>query len=116
MEITFEKERRRWGRLKVHFPMRYRLLPNKNFSEFKKSSINVFAHDIGKGGIRFISEKFVPKSAKLLVESSPFSPYWRIKAEVSWVQKVGYSERYNIGLNFQDGGREIEEILNLYSE
>lgn len=119
MDTAFAEveERRKHRRLNFRFPMRYRLLPqSEDSTEHRRSAIGVLTRDIGTGGLRFVSERFIPKSARLLVESPPLSPHWRIKAEVCWIQKMAYNERYNIGLSFQDGDKEVKEILNLYSE
>jgi len=115
--FTEIEERRKYKRLNFRFPLRYRLLSqSERFPNFRRSVESILTRDIGEGGLRFVSERFIPKSARLLVESPPLSPYWRIKAEVRWIQKIGYDEKYNIGLRFQDEEERIREILRLYSE
>jgi len=117
METILEEERRSHQRLNLRFPLCYRLLPEgKGFAKYRGRAVGVLTRDIGEGGLKFVSERFIPKSARLLVESPPLSPYWRIKAEVRWIQKIGYDEKYNIGLRFQDEEKKIREILRLYSE
>lgn len=117
METIFKEERRSRQRLNLRFPMRYRLLPQtKDFAKRRRSVTSVLTRDIGEGGLRFVSERFIPKSARLLVESPSLSTYWQIKAEVRWIQKMGYSEKYSIGLSFQNGEEQAKEILSLYSE
>ncbi len=111
------EEKRKCKRLDFRFPMRYRLLPqSEDFAKPRSSVTGALTRDIGEGGLRFVSERFIPKSTSLLVESSPLSPYWRIKAKVCWIQKIGCNGRYNIGLSFQDGDKEGEKILSLYSK
>ena len=117
METIFEEERRDRQRLNFRFPIRYHLLPNsRDFTKHRRPVAGVLTRDIGEGGLRFVSERFIPRFAGLLIESSPLSPYWRIKAKVCWVQRVSYSEKYNIGLSFQNGEEHSKKILSLYSE
>ncbi|MCK4859112.1 MAG: PilZ domain-containing protein [Candidatus Omnitrophica bacterium] len=111
------KERREHPRLNTRFPFRYHLFPpSKKFSNIKRSWRGVLGCDIGKGGIRFASQRFIPKYSKLLIENPPLSPYWRIIARVCWVQKMAYNERYTIGLSFQNGNKQAEKIFSLYAE
>ncbi|RKY39698.1 MAG: hypothetical protein DRP75_01145 [Candidatus Omnitrophota bacterium] len=109
-----EEERRAYKRIDFRFPLRYRLLSEcDRFPELRKIH-STLARDIGKGGLCLRSERFIPKYAHLLIESAPFSPYWRARAEVRWIQRIGYSERYNIGLKFKEQEKKIEEIVKLY--
>ncbi len=58
--------------------------------------------DISNSGIGFISNEFIPKNSKLVLE---LQPPWRVEpiqavAEVMWVSNQPYSETFKIGAKF----------------
>lgn len=58
--------------------------------------------DISAGGVRFVSNEFLPVSARLNVELSLDSNTHTLPAtaRVVWVNKIPYNENFMVGLEF----------------
>jgi len=78
--------------------------------------------DLSAGGMRFISNDFLPVSARLNLELSLDSHTHTISAaaRVVWVQKLPYNENFMIGLEFMTIENEdrikIIRYVNEYSQ
>lgn len=63
---------------------------------------NTVGKNISNSGIGFVSNEFIPKNSKLVLE---ILPPWRPEpiealAEIVWVSSQPYSERFNVGARF----------------
>jgi len=60
--------------------------------------------DISENGIGLISQKFIPKNSKLILEIAlaPATEPLMALGKVKWVEKVGYSDSYRLGMEFED--------------
>jgi len=92
-----EEEKRIAPRILSDSAVRYR---QKGFQSYS----NTVGKDISNSGIGFISNEFIPKNSKLVLE---LHPPWHIEpiqavAEVVWVSSQPYSERFKIGARFSD--------------
>lgn len=60
--------------------------------------------DIGERGIGFFSSHFIPVDTNMILEislSPKVDPLLAV-GKVKWVQKVGYMDRYRVGMEFSD--------------
>ena len=90
-------EKRKYPRLNSRIPMRYRKIETST-QEFQGSLMK----DISEGGTRMTISEFLPLNSKLAMEI-PLMPGRRpVKgvSRVAWVAKAGFSERYDVGVEF----------------
>lgn len=90
-----EEEKRIAPRVLFDSAIRYRQKGFQNYGD-------TVGKDISNSGIGFISNEFIPKNSKLILE---LHPPWHIEpiqavAEVVWVSNQPYSERFKIGAQF----------------
>ncbi len=101
-------ERRRARRIEFREPIQYR----PRGSEELHGSLGF---DLSESGVRFQTEDFIPlhKNVAVRLELDPGQSV-DINGEVVWVQLVPHSERYHIGLNFEnsDSKRVIQQYIN----
>ena len=90
------EERRRSTRAVFREALEYRTQDRENL-------IGSVGYDISEGGVRFQSDDFIPLHAPLFIRMA-LSPNQSIDlhGRVVWVQMVPHSERYHIGLEFDD--------------
>ena len=65
---------------------------------------NSITRDISKEGIGLLVQKFVPKDTNLIMELSlsPKTEPILAVGRVRWIRKVGYGDRYRLGMQFTD--------------
>jgi c-di-GMP-binding flagellar brake protein YcgR len=103
-------ERRRWPRVKLNLPLKYR-----GVGEFNHLPMDSETRDISEGGIRFTSERFIPKDSKLVVNLN-LSDLGGVKATVRivWAARDPHTNRYEVGAEFDTLPPEAKvQIANL---
>ncbi|MBM3252121.1 MAG: PilZ domain-containing protein [Candidatus Omnitrophica bacterium] len=65
---------------------------------------NSITRDISQSGIGLLVQKFVPKDTNLIMELSlaPKTEPILAVGQVKWIRKVGYGDRYRLGMQFTD--------------
>lgn len=92
------KERRRFIRHPVCFPLTFKIIPENtklNISEEKTSTIN-----ISIGGLLFPARKPARPGVKILIKIPFQDKIFNIKAKVAHCEKSPESKLYNLGVNF----------------
>ena len=91
-----ESDRRHATRVEFREPVQYRFLD----SEEMHGSLG---YDLSESGVRFQTEDFIPLRKKLALhlELDPGQAL-DLNGQVVWVQLVPHSERYHVGLNFEN--------------
>jgi len=92
-----EQERRNYPRARCNLALQYRNL-NKNYSQTSGALVK----EISAGGMRFVSNNFLPVFALLKIELLPNSdiPLISLTARVAWIEKLPYNESFLIGVEF----------------
>lgn len=103
-------ERRRWPRVQVELPIKYR-----EIGVFNHLPSDSETRDISEGGIRFFSDKFLPKESKLVV-SLNLQDIVGVKAtiKVVWTSRDARTNMYQVGAQFDNIPSEARvQIANL---
>lgn len=95
--INTDTEKRKFKRVGLDTPIRYKF---KNDNEFGST----LTRDVSEGGIRVLLDKFVPLNTSIELEFSPsrLSEVVHTVGKVVWARLMPYSERYQLGLEFQE--------------
>jgi Tfp pilus assembly protein PilZ len=103
----YTKERRQTERVDSRCPLRYQFKGQPNFYE-------TVTRDISEGGLRFITNQFIPAFAELFLEFSLRSSMEPVQAaaKVSWVQKVPHSDQYQVGAHFTELNQEYRKNIS----
>ena len=69
--------------------------------------------DISKGGVGFYSQRFVPVDTNMIMEIalSPKKDPLLAVGKVRWIQKVGYMDKYRVGMEFADMSKQAKDRL-----
>ncbi len=104
-------EKRRFQRASSVLPLQY-----KKLKESRDSTTGVITRDVGEGGVRFVSNEFLPLASRLVVELFLPAQPKPIKAiaKVAWIKKAPSGEQYEVGNQFLDIGREDKDQLTDY--
>ncbi len=100
------KERRKDLRVKVSFPVECIVLPER------RSFFYTVSKDLSLGGVRILSENFLPKNQEVRVNINLIEEMVLIKARVVWCSKERCSERYSAGLRFLEINEKDRTNLN----
>ena len=108
--VVVKKEKRRLKRVEFREPLRYSkgaLIPLSGS----------LAYDLSEGGLRFQTEDFIPlnESLAIMMELSP-EKVLSLHGRVVWVQMVPHSDRYHVGLKFDndDSMMKSREVIKEY--
>lgn len=95
--FTASREKRRYTRLAFCIPVRYRKI-TPDIQESKGS----LTKDISERGAKMITYEFLPPNLTLIMEMPLISEMKPVKGicRVAWVAKTGFSERYDVGIEF----------------
>jgi len=104
-------ERRRYVRVGSNVPLQY-----KKLRELSEGTIGAITQDLSKGGVRFLSNEFLPLASRLVVDLFLPAQPRPIKAisKVAWIKKASSGEQYIIGNIFLDLGRDDKGELEVY--
>jgi c-di-GMP-binding flagellar brake protein YcgR len=107
MKHTVMVERRKYPRIDVSFPVECDILHAKNYFY----TVN---RDLSPGGIRIISDRFLPKESSLKVNINLIYKALSITAKVAWCNKTRLSERYMAGLEFVRISKDDQEKISRF--
>ena len=89
-------ERRQWSRVDMNVPLKFR-----EVGEFSRSPLDSETRDISEGGIRFATDKFLPKDSKLVVNMDLNDiPVVKATVKVVWSVRDSHTNMYEIGVEF----------------
>jgi c-di-GMP-binding flagellar brake protein YcgR len=90
-----DSDQRQFPRVALNAPLRFQVKTTSKFG-------STVSRDISEGGIRFLSEDFVPIGTSMVLEVNlgNVPKYINAVADVVWAQKIPHSERYQLGLKF----------------
>jgi c-di-GMP-binding flagellar brake protein YcgR len=108
-----QRERRRYRRLPYSLPLQYR-----NIDEGSGHFSGGLTKNISEGGIRFVSQRFLPIATNLdLTINTPTSPRpLRATSRVVWIHKAPTGEYYEVGLQFTSIKEEEREAIRRLEE
>jgi len=92
MEAKSE-EKRRSPRLTLRTPMRYQVRGVSSFD-------NALSDNIGKGGMAFISDRFIAPSTTVMLEINILSRILRPVGRIAWSSTIPRSNRNRLGIEF----------------
>jgi len=99
-------ERRRYTRIPESLQISYEVIPIKTINDH-------IIKDISQGGIRFVTNVFVPKDSKLKIRITfPRTLFsFEALAKCMWIREIPYSGEFEIGVEFLDIPTEIVGYL-----
>ena len=105
---TSYDDRRRAQRLKAKLTAHYELKAEKKYG-------NLLTQDISEGGIRMLSDGFIPRLSKVAVQLN-LTPHKLVElnGEIRWSQRAAYSNYYQTGLEFRDVSPDIKRSISEY--
>jgi len=89
------QNQREYTRIRFREPVEFRLRDPQSFG-------GCLAQDISEGGIRIMLNEFVPLNTEVAfqLKFGEKSQVVELKGHVVWIQQAPYSERYHVGLEF----------------
>ncbi|MEI8176080.1 MAG: PilZ domain-containing protein [Candidatus Omnitrophota bacterium] len=111
MENTLDQEKRRARRFDLEVPVEYKKL--RGAPEIRKGSLT---SNISTGGVRFITDEFLPYTARLVIEINLPLPERPVSAvsKISWIRKMPAGEQYEVGNQFLEISKEDKNRLSKY--
>ncbi len=111
MDNNLSQDKRRANRLRMHLPVTYKVMSNTSFGK-------TVTKDISKSGLRIVSDAFIPPLTELALQINLFSKILNPTAKVVWSQRLPYSDRYQVGIKFEQinspESRYLEDYLLLH--
>jgi len=101
------EERRRYPRINISFPVECKSLPQGNY-------FYTVSKDLSAGGIKIISDTFLPKDYLMKVYVNLVDTVINLKAKVAWCNKLRASEKYNAGLEFVEANDESQHNISQF--
>ena len=107
-------ERRKFGRVKSHVPIKFRKLRSGVGSDGTGS----ISKNISKGGIRFRTGEFISMACRLIMELDVpmFSKPIKAITKVAWIRKTEGGDDYEVGNQFVEMSKEDKELISEYVE
>ncbi len=103
------QERRKYPRVDISFPVECDELQQKNY-------FYTVSKDLSTGGVRIVSNKFLPKNEQIKVSINLIDKMVDLTARVAWCNEVRASDNYLCGLEFIETNKsrrnEICSFLN----
>lgn len=95
--MTDYNEKRKVNRIGLRIPLQYR-----EISESGAETQGTLTINMGEGGARFTTDRFIPLERHMVVETVLPSNQKLIKAvsKVAWIRKLPYCDEYEVGINF----------------
>ena len=100
------KEKRQNPRVGISFPVECVSLPER------KEMFYTVSKDLSLGGIKILSEDFLPTGKDLRINVNLINEMASAKAKVIWCNKEPYSDRYYAGLKFFELNKRNKTNLN----
>jgi c-di-GMP-binding flagellar brake protein YcgR len=98
-------DKRKNSRSPVSFPIECNILPGKDY-------FYTVTKDLSVGGVRILSDEFLPKNNCLKLNINLIDKVLGLKAKVVWCNKERVSDRYSAGLEFVEMPEENKNYLN----
>ncbi len=94
--MVVTQEKRRFARVSFREPVQFKAAKDTVFS-------GSLAYDISEEGLRFQTDNFIPLNESLMLELKlDIEKSLSLHGKVIWVQMVPHSDRYQIGVKFDD--------------
>ncbi len=108
--LNFE-EKRKTPRFNLEVPVEYKQL--RGSPELRKGSLT---KDLCMGGTRFITDEFLPYTARLVLDITLPLPQRSISAvaKISWIKRLPAGDRYEVGNQFLEISKEDKNRLSAY--
>lgn len=107
-EHALKKERRRFPRIEVKFPVRFQ----ERISGMKGSSV---VKNISENGTQILTNELLPVNRnffmELFISEMPIKTISTM-ARVVWNEEIPYTERYHVGLVFDQIGDQAKKSLS----
>ena len=105
------KEKRKFRRVDVSVPLRYKELHGKSY--LAKGTLT---KNLSEGGVRFRTDRFVGLACHLMLEMNMPSIVKSIKAisKIAWIKKLPAGENYEVGSQFLAMTNEDEAVVSHY--
>ncbi len=97
-------DKRNFPRVDVSFPVECKPLPERNY-------FYTVSKNLSLGGVRIISNRFLPKDNLLKVNINLIDSVLGLKAKVAWCNQDRLSERFSTGLEFVDASESSKKKL-----
>ncbi len=109
IEEPSKQEKRRFKRAKFGNPVSFRLKEGGSFS-------GCLAHDISEGGMRVQVNDFLPVNTEMILQSRipQTSKVIDVAGRITWLQRVPFSDRYQVGLQFTQTNSAVQEEIRSY--
>ena len=113
IEENIHLEKRRYRRVRFSEPVGFHLKTPNNFG-------GCLARDLSEGGIQLTLNEFVPLNSEITLQLklSRFPKVVDVTGRVAWLQRVPYSDRYAVGLEFAKNetlsSQEIRQFINAH--
>jgi hypothetical protein len=104
MAIRWE-EKRISPRIRLRAPLRYHILGTREFA-------NAVSNDISTKGLSFINNRFIAPKISLALEIQLLSRLMRATGKVAWANPLAHSDKYRLGVEFLELGKEDQVFLN----
>lgn len=101
------QERRKYPRISISFPVECNLLPASSY-------FYTVCKDLSLGGLKILSEKFIPKDKLLKINIDLIDRVVNTKARVAWCNHTPASERYTAGLDFVEIGKQDQGAISQF--
>ena len=113
IEENIQQEKRRYRRIRFSEPVSFHLKDPHNFG-------GCLARDLSEGGIQLNFNEFVPLNSEIVLQLqlSRLPKVVDVTGRVVWLQRVPYSDRYAVGLQFEKSeslsSQEIRQFINAH--
>jgi len=101
------KERRKFPRIKVSFPIECTSVPEKNY-------FYTVSKDLSLSGTKILANNFVPKGDLVKLSINLIDKIVNVKAKAVWCSRERASERHSVGLAFLEPSLENEKDLGQF--
>lgn len=104
------QERRKYQRVDISFPVECDELSKKNY-------FYTVSKDLSTGGLKMVTNKFLPKNEALKVSINLIDKIIALKARVAWCNEFHASDSYLCGLEFIEAKKSyVNEISGFLSK
>jgi len=115
--MSANDEKRRFQRIAIHFPLKYKDLKGASIE-----SRGTVSKNISEGGIRFRSDRFISLACRLVVELNlpDISEPIKVVSKIAWIKKLPVGDDYEVGNQFLEMRRKdrdsIRDFVNKQNE
>jgi PilZ domain len=100
-----EKNNRSFPRIKCHSKVHYRLRGKPDFD-------SGICRDISRGGLKIVSEQFIPSSTLVMLEINALNRVLHPVGRVVWSAPIAHSNRNQTGFEFVEFDNKEQDYLN----